>query len=115
MGTDEHPRPLPVPPRAVPPAPAPEPVEPPEDELDAHLSPTTYDVAVAFLGALHVTSSPNIGWQIRGVYGRDAAAAWITKLLDDINAVRNMAIFSNGMKTLDEIAEDYRRMVEGRG
>lgn len=73
--------------------------------------PSTYEVVTAYLRSLKVTTWPAVGWQIRDEAGLDAAATWVTRLVDHVNAVRNMA--EGSTRTLDEIAEDYRRMVEG--
>lgn len=73
---------------------------------------STYDVARAYLNAMHVTSWPRDSWQIREAKGQDKAAEWITELVDHINSIRNMVNNSMTM-TVEEAAEDYRRMREG--
>lgn len=72
---------------------------------------TTYDIAIAFLNAMHVISWPNVGWRIAGKSGeREKAAEWLTKLVEDVNAIRNLMASSD--MTVEEAARDYRRMVE---
>lgn len=75
---------------------------------------STFDVARAYLEAMHVTSWPKDSWQIRELKGQDAAAAWVTQLVDDINAIRNMVVGSTTNMTIEEAAMDWRRMKEGR-
>lgn len=89
------PRPLPIP--------VPTPVKPGRV--------TTYDIAKAYLDSLHATLWPAEAWYIRDEDGQDAAAVWITQMVDNINAIRNM-VNGTGM-SVAQAAEDYRRMVEG--
>lgn len=72
----------------------------------------TYDVARAMLEELHAAIWPNEVFGIATEEGRDKAAVWITKLVDELNSIRNMV--NNGDMTVQQAAKDYRRMTEGR-
>lgn len=73
---------------------------------------TTYEIARAYLESLHATLWPGEAWYIREEAGQDAAAVWITQMVDTVNAIRNMVNNEGGM-TVAQAAEDYRRMTEG--
>jgi hypothetical protein len=70
----------------------------------------TFEVAKAYLASKHITMWPSVSWTIKRSTGLEDAAAWITKLVDDINAVRNIA--ENSTMTVEEAAVDYRNMME---
>lgn len=74
---------------------------------------SNYDIARAYIKSLNVTSWPSVGWSVKGNDddGLDAAATWLSSAVDHINAVRNMA--DGSIRSLDDIAKDYRRLVEG--
>lgn len=73
----------------------------------------TYEIAKAYLESLHATLWPGEAWYIRDEDGQDAAAVWITKMVDTVNAIRNMVNASESGMTVQQAAEDYRRMTEG--
>lgn len=91
--------------------PVPKPVPRPVPTPVKARKPTTYDIAKAYLESLHCTLWPGEAWYIRTEDGQDAAAVWITQMVDTVNAIRNMVSASDSM-TVQQAAEDYRRMTE---
>lgn len=85
-----------------------------DNGTNARFSPSTYDVALAYLESMHTTSWPTKSWSIRKIEGASEAAAWIADLVDTINAIRNMMEMNTHGMTIMEAAEDWRRMKEGR-
>lgn len=74
---------------------------------------TTYEVARAYLESMHATMWPSHSWPIRKESGADEAAAWITELVDTVNAIRNMVNVNTHGMTVQEAADDWRRTKEG--
>src|SRR5687768_6579936 len=71
---------------------------------------STYQIATAYLESLKVTMWPAKSWALKDDEGLDYAATWLTHIVDEINAVRNMA--EGSTRSLYDITRDYRRMVE---
>lgn len=75
--------------------------------IDEAVAISTIQVARIYLESAHSTLWGR-SWNIKDARNREEAARWLTKEVDRINAIRNMAIHSSS--TLREIVERARRM-----
>lgn len=74
----------------------------------------THEVALAYLRGIKATMWPSRGYTIsgnEGVTGIEQAAEFVTKLVEDIASIRNVAMGST--RSLDEIVVEIRNRREG--
>lgn len=84
-----------------------------DGDAEASVIPT-HEVALAYLRGMHATMWPSRGYTIsgnEGVTGIEQAAEFITKVVEDIASIRNVAMGST--RSLDDIVVEIRNRREG--
>lgn len=82
-------------------------------DAEAAIIPT-YDIAVAWLKGKNATLWPNHAYTItgnEGITGIHQAASWLAEVVNEINAIRNVAL--GGTRTLEDIVKSIRDQREG--
>lgn len=90
-----------------------EPAFVPDADPEATVIPT-HEVALAYLRGMRATLWPSQGFTIsgnEGVTGIEQAAEFITKVVEDIASIRNVAMGST--RSLDDIVVEIRNRREG--